>query len=98
MSKNEAEKKSIIRSLLTSIENATTYVPFGWTQEHNDTTWNDTEVNMTYPNATVMPTKYNDKLIFGYFRFITIIIPNISFANKNFYFCVFSSNLGNCDY
>ncbi|VDK84393.1 unnamed protein product [Litomosoides sigmodontis] len=72
---DEAEKESIVRSLLTSIEDASTYERFDWMQKYNVTTWNDTEVNRTLSNATtITPTKYKDKLIFGYFRLYVLIL------------------------
>lgn len=77
LSKIETKKQNITQHLQINAVNATTYIPLVWIQDYNDSTWNDTESNVTFTNITIIPTKRKDNLIFGYFRFAIILICNI---------------------
>ncbi|CAG9534065.1 unnamed protein product [Cercopithifilaria johnstoni] len=71
--KTTKRSSTTIQRLLTNTINATMYIP--WIHDYNnDSAWNDTNDNITFPNITIISTKSKDKLIFGYFRLYALIL------------------------
>lgn len=62
-----SENETRIENITEQAENATTNIPI---QDYNNSRLNDTEIDASLINTTIIPTKQKDKLIFGYFRFI----------------------------
>ncbi|VDN93047.1 unnamed protein product [Brugia pahangi] len=77
LSEREIQRSNISQRLQRNMISATTYIPFTWISDYNDSIWNDTESNITLTNITIVSTKYKNNLIFGYFELYVLILLTI---------------------